>query len=190
MKTAKDEHLLEIPIRRETVYAGRLLTVRRDVVRTPDGQEATREVIDHPGAVAILAVADDARICLVRQYRHATDRILLELPAGKLERVIPGQTEDPLEAAQRELAEECQLRARAWRRLLEFYLAAGYSSEKMTLFEAKGLEAVDARLDDDEFLEVTWMTPGEAIQAVQDGRIVDSKTIIGISCLLPGGWGG
>lgn len=185
-----DVHLVETLVRGETVFAGNLLHVRRDVVRTPAGREAAREVIEHPGAVAILAQDERGRVCLVRQYRHATGSVLLELPAGKLDRHPDGTIEDPLLAARRELAEECQLQAETWHHLLDFYLAAGYSSEKMSLFRALDLAPVEGQPDEDEFLECGWWTPDEAIAAVRDGQIVDSKTIIGLSCLLSGGWGG
>lgn len=190
MTLEKDAHLVETLIRGETVFAGKLLHVRRDVVQTPGGREATREVIEHPGAVAILAQDERGRVCLVRQYRHATGSVLVELPAGKLDRRPDGTIEDPLLAARRELAEECQIQAETWHHLLDFYLAAGYSSEKMSLYRASTLSAVDGRPDEDEFVECVWWTPDEAIAAVREGRIVDSKTLIGLSCLLPGGWGG
>ncbi|MEB3185944.1 MAG: NUDIX hydrolase [bacterium] len=186
----EDAHLVETLVSAETVFAGNLLHVRRDVVRTPSGREASREVIEHPGAVAILVQDEQGRVCLVRQYRHATGSVLVELPAGKLDRRPDGTTEEPLRAAQRELAEECQLRAGTWHHLLDFYLAAGYSSEKMSLFRALDLAPVDGRPDDDEFLECVWWSADEAIAAVRGGQIVDSKTIIGLSFLLSGGWGG
>ena len=155
-------------------FSGRLLALRVDEVELESGRRATREVIEHPGAVAILAW-DGERLAAVRQWRQAAAAELLELPAGTLE---PG--ESPLITAQRELAEECGLTATRWEEGPSFYTAPGFSTELLTLFLATDLQAVDARPPDDEALERSWLTLADALAAIDDGRIRDAKSLVGI----------
>jgi len=155
-------------------FTGRLLSLRVDEVELESGTRATREVVDHPGAVAILAW-DGERLAAVRQWRQAAGAEMLEIPAGTLE---PG--EEPLLAAQRELAEECELAAERWVEGPAFYTAPGFSTELLTLFLATELRPVDAAPPDDEALERSWLTLPDALAAIDDGRIRDAKSLVGI----------
>jgi ADP-ribose pyrophosphatase len=158
-------------------WAGRRIRVRVDVVERDDGHRATREIVEHPGAVAILAW-DGERLAMVRQWRHATGQALLEIPAGTLE---PG--EPPAETARRELAEEVGLAAAHWESGPRFYTAPGFCTELMHLFLATDLTEASAEHDPDEQLEPSWMTLAEALAAADDGRILDAKTMAGVGWL-------
>jgi ADP-ribose pyrophosphatase len=156
-------------------FSGRLLSLRVDEVELESGRRATREVVEHPGAVAILAW-DGERLAAVRQWRQAAAADLLEIPAGTRE---PG--ESPLESAERELAEECGLRAGRWEEGPSFYTAPGFSTELLTLFLATNLSAVEvAPPPEDEALERSWLTLADALAAIDDGRIRDAKSLVGI----------
>ena len=155
-------------------FSGRLLSLRVDEVELESGRRATREVVEHPGAVAILAW-DGERLAAVRQWRQAAAADLLEIPAGTRE---PG--ESSLDSAERELAEECGLRAGGWKEGPSFYTAPGFSTELLTLFLATDLQAVDVAPPEDEALERSWLTLAEALMAVDDGRIRDAKSLAGI----------
>ena len=155
-------------------FSGRLLALRVDEVELESGMRATREVVEHPGAVAILAW-DGERLAAVRQWRQAAAEELLELPAGTRE---PG--ESPLASAQRELAEECGLTATRWEEGPAFYTAPGFSTELLTLFLATDLHAVDVAPPEDEALERSWLTLADALAAIDDGRIRDAKSLVGI----------
>lgn len=159
-------------------FSGRLLSLRVDEVELDSGRRATREVVEHPGAVAVLAW-DGERLAAVRQWRQAAGAELLEIPAGTLE---PG--ESPLATAQRELAEECGLAARRWEEGPAFYTAPGFSTELLTLFLATDLHPVDAQPPDDEALERSWLTLADALAAIDDGRIRDAKSLVGILWLV------
>ncbi|OGA10839.1 MAG: NUDIX hydrolase [Betaproteobacteria bacterium RIFCSPHIGHO2_12_FULL_69_13] len=159
----------------ELVYDGALLKVRRDVVRLPDGREASREYVRHPGAVAVVALFPDGRVLLERQYRHPLAREFLELPAGKLE---PG--EPHLETAKRELLEETGYAAAEWTRLGLIHVSVGCSDEAIELWLARGLEQRGARPDADEFLETFVVALEEAVAMVRDGRITDAKSVAGL----------
>ncbi len=159
----------------EVVYAGRLLKVHRDRVRLPDGREAVREYLQHPGAVAIVALLDDGRVLLERQFRYPLGRTFIEIPAGKFE---PG--EEPLETGKRELLEETGYAAADWRRLGVIHNAIGYSDERIEIWCARGLEQRQQRLAEGEFLEVFSVPLGEARAMARDGRITDVKTIAGL----------
>jgi len=155
-------------------FNGRLLALRVDKVELETGRHATREVVEHPGAVAILAW-DGERLAAVRQWRQAAGAELLEIPAGTRE---PG--EEPLVTAQRELAEECGLGALRWEEGPAFYTAPGFSTELLTLFLATDLHPVDTAPPDDEALDRSWLTLDDALAAVDDGRIRDAKSLVGI----------
>jgi ADP-ribose pyrophosphatase len=157
------------------VFSGKLLRVRRDVVRLPDGSEAVREYIRHPGAVLIAALLEDGQIVLERQFRYPHGRDFIELPAGKLE---PG--EPHLETAKRELLEETGYVAAEWRRLGVIHTSIGYTDEAIEMFLARGLEKRAAQLDDGEFLEVFSLPFDEALAMVRDGRITDAKSVCGL----------
>lgn len=165
------------------LHRGRYLEFRIDTVRRPDGSLRRREVAGHPGAVAVVAVDADDRILLVRQFRSATGRALLEVPAGTLEVDAAGVTEDPMSAARRELEEETGHRATTWTPLARFYTAPGFTSELMHLYLATGLESVgeDALpADEDEAIELVRLALPDALAAVDRGEIADAKSIVGI----------
>lgn len=158
-------------------WRGRRIGVRVDEVERSDGHRTTREIVEHPGAVAILAW-DGARLAMVRQWRHATGEVLLEIPAGTLE-----PDEPPLATAERELAEEVGLAASHWETGPAFYTAPGFCDELMHLYLATGLTRAHAEADADELLEATWLTLPEALAACDGGGIRDGKTIAGIGWL-------
>lgn len=172
----------------EEVFSGGLLRVQRDVVRLPDGRQAVREYIRHPGAVAVVALTADGQVVLERQHRYPLRRDFIEIPAGKLE---PG--EDPQGCARRELLEETGYVAAEWRRLGVVHNAIGYSDERIELWLARGLEKREQALDEEEFLEVLTLPFEEALGWIRDGRITDVKTIAGLLWLqafAPGGAAG
>lgn len=164
----------------ETVFLGRLLDVRRDRVRLPDGNEATREYIRHPGAVVVIPVLPDGRLIVERQFRYPLGRAFLELPAGKIE---PG--EDILACARRELREETGFEASDWHYLGVMHPCIGYSDERIEIFLARGLSEVGHARDEEEFLELHFMSVPEVQAAVIEGRITDGKTVTALFHALP-----
>lgn len=183
------KHLEETPLDSRQVYAGGLLDVRRDQVRLPDGGEAWREYIVHPGAVVIIPVVDevDGTLLFERQFRYPLRRAFLELPAGKIDR---GEAIE--ETARRELFEETGHSAGSWRHLGTMHPCIGYSDERIEIFLARGLRHEGRRqLDDGEFLDVVPLRLDEAIGAVREGGITDAKTITALfwaEKVLRGGW--
>ena len=159
----------------ELVFSGRLLEVHRDRVRLPDGTETLREYIRHPGAVAIVALLDDGRVLLERQFRYPLRKVFVEIPAGKLE-----AGEEPLATGKRELLEETGYVAKEWRRLGHIHNAIGYSDEVIEIWLARGLERREQKLAEGEFLEVFTLPLAEARAMARDGRITDVKTIAGL----------
>jgi ADP-ribose pyrophosphatase len=170
-----DAHLRETPLLREQVWKGRLLDVRRDTVALPDGSQATREYVVHPGAVVVVPLLDDGRLVMERQYRYPVGRVMLEFPAGKID---PG--EPPFLTGVRELAEETGYRAREWARAGVLHNAIGYSDEGIEIWFARGLVRGAAGLDDEEFMEVVTHTEAEADAMAAGGGITDAKTLIGL----------
>lgn len=158
----------------KVVYEGQIATVRVDTFRAADGSEYEREIVGHPGAVAVVA-HDEERLFLVRQPREAVgEGDLLELPAGKLD--VEGET--PLECARRELEEEAGVRAAEWREVKSFYTSPGFAEEEVTVFFATGLERVDPNPDEGEDLEIV-----EWPLADLDGAIdacADAKSLVGL----------
>jgi ADP-ribose pyrophosphatase len=175
MAIDSERDLTEHTVESKTVYQGRLLHVREDIVRLPDGKPARREYIVHPGAAVMLAMPDAHSVLMERQYRYPLRSHVYELPAGKMD---PG--EDALETAKRELLEETGYRARDWRHLLTTYPVVGYSNERIELYLARDLEYVGHALDEGEFLDVFTLPLDEAIQWVRSGRIVEAKTIMAL----------
>ena len=149
-----------------------LLEVHRDQVRLPDGTQAVREYIRHPGAVAIVPLFDDGRILLERQFRYPYRREFIEIPAGKVD---PG--EPHLGTAKRELLEETGYAAAEWTRLGVIHTAIAYTDEAIELFLARKLSKGESKLDAGEFLEVFSVPFAEAIGMIRDGRITDAKTV-------------
>ena len=169
---ARDAHLVEERIDGEQVYAGKLLDVRRDRVRLPDGSTATREYVVHPGAVLVVPVLDDGRLVVERQFRYPNNRVFVEFPAGKLD---PGET--PHQTAVRELREEAGYEATSWTRLGAVHTIVSYTTEAIDLWLAEGLTHVGAQLDAGEFLDVIALTHDEILAMADRGEITDVKTI-------------
>ncbi|MDN5348138.1 MAG: ADP-ribose pyrophosphatase [Clostridia bacterium] len=169
------DHLKETCLDSRRIYEGKILNLRCDRVLLPGGREATREVVEHPGAVTIVALDSEDNVYLVRQFRYPVGEVTLELPAGKLD-----CGEEAEACARRELAEEAGLKARSWRHLLNFYTTPGFSTEIMYLFLAQELSREEAEADADEFLEVEKVPLAEAVQMALEGKIRDAKSIVGI----------
>ncbi|MEU4312986.1 NUDIX hydrolase [Nocardia sp. NPDC024068] len=163
------------------VYSGAILALRVDRVEMPDGRVVEREVVEHHGAVAVVAVDDDGQVVLIRQYRHPLGERLLELPAGLID--IPG--EDPLEAAKRELAEETGLAARDWSVLVDVALSPGFTDEALRVYLARGL--TETHRPDPEHeeadLELVRMPLAEAVRAALAGDIVNATAVAGLLAL-------
>jgi len=162
------------------VFEGRHIRVRLDRVQETSGKVFTKEIVVHSGAVCIVPILDNGDIVLVRQYRHAAQAELLELCAGGLN---PG--EDPVEAARRELEEETGYRAENLVERARFWTTPGFTTEFMYLYEATGLAKTQTNPDEDEVIEVEVATQEECLRMVDDGRIQDAKSIIGILRVLP-----
>jgi ADP-ribose pyrophosphatase len=161
----------------DVVFEGPLFRVVRDRLIEPGGKEGVRDVVRHNGSVVILAVDNskskkDPWIVMERQYRHAANRFLWEVPAGKLE---PG--EDPLAGAKRELEEETGYRAKKWKELVEYYASPGFLGESMKVFIAEGLMPGDARPEDDELIELRLVKMSELLTTIEKGGIMDGKTL-------------
>jgi ADP-ribose pyrophosphatase len=167
--------LTEHKLSSEVVYRGRLLEVRSDLVRLPDGNTAWREHIVHPGAVMALPVLDNGDLVMERQFRYPVGRDFIEFPAGKID-----SGEDPLATAKRELREETGYVAVEWEFLASIHVAIAYSNERIDLFLARGLSVDKPKLDDEEFLEILHVPPAQALQWLREGKITDAKTVTGL----------
>lgn len=170
----RDAALAERPLTEDVAWTGRIFNVDRLRVQLPDGRAAIRDVVRHPGAVAVVALTEDGRICLVRQYRTALGRVTVEIPAGKL---APG--EDPLECAGRELLEETGMSAEKIAFLTTIATSDGFTDELIHVYMATGLEFSRSDPDADEFINVDLVPLEELVDAVLDGRIEDAKTVVG-----------
>lgn len=171
--STQDQHLIESCIESQHVWRGKLLDVRRDRVHLPDGTEGVREYIVHPGAVVIIPVLPDGRLIFERQYRYPVGRVMLELPAGKID-----PNEEPLRTAQRELREETGHTAKHWRHLGTMHPTIGYANEKIEIYLADELTALGTNnLDEGEFLELIELSLPEAMDAIRIGEITDGKTL-------------
>jgi ADP-ribose pyrophosphatase len=153
-------------------FNGRMIKLYVDEVKLPNSHISTREVVRHPGASAVLVVDEGGFLVLERQYRYPVDEILWEIPAGKLDK-----GEQPFECAKRELTEETGLKAKRWEELGYIYTTPGFSDEKIYLFFASELENGEQNLDEDEFVEMERFSKGDVEKMINDGKIVDSKTI-------------
>lgn len=157
------------------VYASPIFKVTEDRAVAPDGFEIQRAIVRHGGSAVMLAVDDENRVLLVRQFRLPAQQHLWELPAGRLD-----EGETPLQTAKRELIEETGYRARRWKKLISFYPSPGYVSEKMTVFVATEIQQGDAAPMEDERIECRWFTLGELEDWIRRGKISDAKTLVGI----------
>ncbi len=160
-------------------FEGRRIAVRRDRIVDDSGREATREVVVHPGAVSIVAMLPSDRVVLINQYRYATGEELVEIPAGTME-----VGEDPIDTARRELEEETGYRAKRLELRATYYTTPGFSNELMYLYQASELTLEEQRLDNDEAIEVSVIHCEQALRMVQEGRIRDAKTIVGLLTVL------
>ena len=167
--------LKETRIASEQKFSGRLIDLYLDQVELPNGQTSSREWIDHPGAVCLIPVLPDDKICLIRQFRYGPGEEFIEIPAGKLD-----SGEAPLECAYRELEEETGYRANKLTFLTNIHPAIGFSNEKMWMYLAEDLEKYENKLDQDEFLELLPTPLEKALDWIWSGKITDVKTIIGL----------
>jgi len=164
----------------KTVFQGNVFWVTRDEVEEPGGVKATRDVIRHNGSVVVLAVdtetnPKDPGILLIRQYRHAAGKLMLELPAGRIE---PGEKVIP--AGKRELIEETGYRARRWSHHCNYYASPGFLTETMTILLAEGLTQGEAAPEEDEKIELHMTPLSEVLRLIRAGKIEDGKTLIGV----------
>lgn len=157
------------------IYEGNILILRVDQVVLPDGSIGSREVVEHSGAVAVVALDDTGNVMLVKQFRYATGEELIEIPAGKI-----NYGENPEECAVRELREETGYDAKEIIKLASFYSTPGFTNEKLHLFLATGLNYVGQHLDQDEFVEVSKVKLARALNMVDSGEIKDAKSITGL----------
>ena len=176
MAEEKDSDLIEKKLSSEDIFDGALLHVKRDTVKLPNGNEATREWIRHPGASSVIPVLPDGRIVLVRQYRYPIGKVTLEVPAGKLD----APDEDPLYCAPRELSEETGYQAEHIEKMTTIATTVGFSNEYIHLYVAEGLTPGKQHPDEDEFINVVKVPLDEAVQMVLDGRIYDAKSATSI----------
>jgi ADP-ribose pyrophosphatase len=159
-------------LKSKVLMKGRAFTIRRDLLKTPDGRETKFEIIEHSGSVVIIPIDEHGNMILVRQYRHATGGDLLELPAGTLD-----DDEDPEVCAAREIREEIGMTAGVLTKLGDFYLAPGYSTEFMVVYLATDLSHDPLDADDDEFLSVESVPIAEAFKLAERGEMPDAKSL-------------
>lgn len=170
----RDKELCEKILDEDEVWRGKIFSANRLQVELPDGRKTLRDVVRHGGAVGIVALTGDNKICLVRQYRTALDRVTVEIPAGKLE---PG--EDPLICAHRELLEETGMRAEKMAYLTTIASSCGFTDELIHIYLATNIQFDSSCPDPDEFINVDLVDVSEFVDEVLDGRIEDSKTVVG-----------
>lgn len=172
--------LEEKTLHSKEIFSGKIITVELQDVELPNGKQAKREIVKHPGAVAVIALTNENRIVMVEQYRKALEKIIVEIPAGKLEK-----GEEPASCARRELEEETGYVCESLEPLLSFYTSPGFADEIVHVFLAKGLTKKEnpAAMDEDEFVNLKELTLEEAIQYVKEQKIYDAKTIYGVQYL-------
>lgn len=171
--------ILEKTLSSKALYEGRHFSFKTDVVELPNGKRTTREIVDHPGAVAVIPFLPDGRIVLVKQYRYALQTDLLEIPAGTLEK-----GEKPLDCALRELKEETGYEANILNRIMSCYVAPGYSNELIHFYVASELRKADSRMELDEAITVERIKLEQVLKMIRENIIVDAKTVAGILVYL------
>ncbi|KNF07420.1 ADP-ribose pyrophosphatase NudF [Gottschalkia purinilytica] len=164
----------EKTMKSEKIYDGKVLSLRIDTVELPDKKYSKREIIEHPGAVAVIPVTEEDEIVLVNQFRKAVESELLELPAGKLE-----HGEEPIQCAARELKEETGYESSQLEFVSEFYTSPGFCNEKIFLYIAKGLIEGEATPDDGEYIDIKKIKIKDLDKIIAEGKIIDAKTLIG-----------
>lgn len=167
--------LFEKTISSETKYQGKIVNLRVDQVELPNGKMTAREVVEHAGAVAVVPLTGKNEIIMVRQYRYPAGRVLLEVPAGKIEK-----GEDPALCAERELREETGFESGEIKLLYSFYTTPGFTDEMLHLYLARGLTQAGSSPDEDEFINIECISLDRALEMVDRGEIIDAKSIIGI----------
>ena len=170
------KNLTEITKSSTQIYKGKMLNAFQDTIILPNGEESTREYVKHIGAVAVVALTDDGKVIIERQFRYPMGTVITEIPAGKLD----STDEDHLLAAKRELREETGITADEWFSLGEYHPASAYCNEKIWMYLARGIHRGDQDLDPDEFLIVEEIPLKELVDMVYDGTITDGKTQVGI----------
>ena len=167
--------LREQMVSSQTVFEGKIITVKLDKALLPNGAQASREVVEHPGGVCILALQEDGTVPLVRQFRYPLGDVMLELPAGKLE-----YGEQPRPAAIRELGEEVGLEPGRLTNLGFLYVSPGFCTERLYLYLAQDVKQVPVHPDEDEFLDIVHLPFGELVDMVMSGQITDGKTVAAV----------
>lgn len=173
-------HLKEKTLHSEKLFSGRIIDLYLEDVELPNGNTSKREIIKHPGAVAVIAVTEENKIIMVRQYRKAMERIMVEIPAGKLEK-----GEEPIVTAKRELQEETGYTCDELEPLISFYTSPGFADELVHLFIAKGLrkDTEEHHLDEDEFVDLLEVSLDEALDLIEKKEIYDAKTAYAVQYL-------
>lgn len=177
MLDREPEHVLDS----REAYHGRIISVRVDEVRLPNGHTTKREIVEHPGAVGIVASDGKGRVAMVRQYRLAIGRETLEIPAGTRE---PPEPDD--ECARRELAEETGLTAKQWSRLVGFFSSPGFCNEYLAIFLAQDLSAAANHPEEDETISLEWIDLNNVPELISTGVICDAKSVAGLLSYLCG----
>ena len=170
------QNLREVKTDSQEIFDGVILHLYKDTVQLPNGKSATREVIRHVGAVGVIPITDDGKVIIERQFRYPLNRIVTEIPAGKLD----SAAEDRLSAAKRELEEETGYTAKEWISLGDFIPTCAYCDERITLYLARGLSQGQRHLDEDEFLNFEAVPLAELVEDVMAGRITDGKTQVAV----------
>ncbi|MBQ5797411.1 MAG: NUDIX hydrolase [Firmicutes bacterium] len=173
---SENKRLEEVKIASKEIFDGHILHVYKDTVELPNGKEASRELIRHIGAVAVVPLMDDGNVIVERQFRYPLGQVITEIPAGKLDSF----DEDRLEAIKRELREETGYVADEWMELGDYHPAAAYTDERITLYLATGLHKGERELDEDEFLDVIEVPLIDLVKDVAAGKITDGKTQVAI----------
>lgn len=169
-------NLQETTTNSQEIFDGVVVHLYKDTVELPNGKPATREVIRHVGAVAVVPITEDGKVIMERQFRYPLNRVVTEIPAGKLDSF----TEDRLSAAKRELEEETGYTAKEWTLLGDYYPTPAYCDERITMYLARGLELGTRHLDEDEFLNFEAVPLSQLVEDVMNGKITDGKTQVAI----------